>query len=101
VINHFHEHVTLPLDGRRLAVQIRRADGVGFGNAWKPCRELFCGQNVIAATWRSARNISSDFRVAQSTNIEALLLVGTHDLQTLSDHFDCPELLDYCKTRGT
>jgi hypothetical protein len=56
---------------------------------------------VFAATWRSARNISSDFRVPQSTNIEALLLVSTQDLQTPSDRFDCSELLDYCKTRGT
>jgi hypothetical protein len=56
---------------------------------------------LFAATWRSARNISSDFRVPQGTNFEALLLVGTHDLQTLSDCFDCSELLDYCKTRGT
>jgi hypothetical protein len=79
------------------------ADGRVRVALFAPHYPQLCGSGfyLFAATWRSAGNISSDFRVPQSTNFEALLLVGAHDLQTLSDCFDCSELLDYCKTRGT
>src|SRR5690242_3937348 len=79
-----------------------------FGSKVRHPLASVMGKSILVASLCLRRpgvvhaNISNDFRVPQSTKIEPLLLVGcTHDLQTLSDRFDCSELLDYCKTRGT